>query len=66
MSRPPEVEGRYSYFGPTNKSGFNPISERHMYIYIVQNVPQRPRWADDELRSHVRQQLPVERAGVRI
>jgi 2-polyprenyl-6-methoxyphenol hydroxylase-like FAD-dependent oxidoreductase len=54
VSRPPEVQGRYSYFGPTNKSGFNPISERQMYIYIVQNVPQRPRWADAELPSMMR------------
>ena len=54
VSRPPEVQGRYSYFGPTNKSGFNPISERHMYIYILQNVPERPRWADEELPAMMR------------
>ena len=54
VSRPPEVQGRYSYFGPTNKSGFNPISEQHMYIYIVQNVPERPRWADAELPAMMR------------
>jgi 2-polyprenyl-6-methoxyphenol hydroxylase-like FAD-dependent oxidoreductase len=54
VSRPPEVQGRYSYFGPTNKSGFNPISERQMYIYIVQNVPQRPRWDDAELPAMMR------------
>jgi 2-polyprenyl-6-methoxyphenol hydroxylase-like FAD-dependent oxidoreductase len=54
VSKPPEVQGRYSYFGPTNKSGFNPISERHMYIYIVQNVPERPRWADAELPAMMR------------
>ena len=54
VSKPPEVQGRYSYFGPTNKSGFNPISERQMYIYIVQNVPERPRWADAELPAMMR------------
>jgi 2-polyprenyl-6-methoxyphenol hydroxylase-like FAD-dependent oxidoreductase len=54
VSRPSEVEGRYSYFGPTNKSGFNPISERHMYIYIVQNVPERPHWDDAELPGIMR------------
>jgi 2-polyprenyl-6-methoxyphenol hydroxylase-like FAD-dependent oxidoreductase len=54
VSRPPEVEGRYSYFGPTNKSGFNPISDREMYIYIVQNVPQRPRWDEAELPAMMR------------
>lgn len=54
VTRPPEVQGRYSYFGPTNKSGFNPISDTQMYIYIVQNVPQRPRWADAELPAMMR------------
>ena len=54
VSRPPEVLGRYSYFGPTNKSGFNPISDKQMYIYIVQNVPERPRWADEELPAMMR------------
>jgi 2-polyprenyl-6-methoxyphenol hydroxylase-like FAD-dependent oxidoreductase len=54
VSRPPNVLGRYSYFGPTNKSGFNPISQSQMYIYIVQNVPDRPRWADDELPAMMR------------
>ena len=49
VRRPPEVTGRYSYFGPTIKSGFNPISEREMYIYLLQNVPERPRWQDEEL-----------------
>jgi 2-polyprenyl-6-methoxyphenol hydroxylase-like FAD-dependent oxidoreductase len=54
VSRPPDVQGRHSYFGPTNKSGFNPISEQHMYIYIVQNVPERPRWDDAELPGRMR------------
>ena len=54
MCRPPEVEGRYSFFGPTNKSGFNPISDKEMYIYIVQNAPQRPRWNDAELPAMMR------------
>jgi 2-polyprenyl-6-methoxyphenol hydroxylase-like FAD-dependent oxidoreductase len=54
VSRPPEVEGRYSYFGPTNKSGFNPVSEKEMYIYIVQNVPERPRWEDSALPAMMR------------
>lgn len=49
VGRPAEVKGRYSYFGPTIKSGFNPISEKEMYIYLLQNVPERPRWADEEL-----------------
>jgi 2-polyprenyl-6-methoxyphenol hydroxylase-like FAD-dependent oxidoreductase len=54
VRRPPEVMGRYSYFGPTIKSGFNPVSEGEMYIYIVQNVPERPRWPDEELPAMLR------------
>jgi 2-polyprenyl-6-methoxyphenol hydroxylase-like FAD-dependent oxidoreductase len=57
VSRPPDVLGRHSYFGPTNKSGFNPISETQMYVYLVQNVPERPRWADAELPAMMRGQL---------
>jgi 2-polyprenyl-6-methoxyphenol hydroxylase-like FAD-dependent oxidoreductase len=54
VSRPAEVQGRYSYFGPTNKSGFNPVSATTMYIYIVQNVPERPRWDDAALPQMMR------------
>jgi len=54
VPRPPEITGRYSYFGRTIKSGFNPVSEEQMYIYIVQNVPERPRWRDEELPAMLR------------
>jgi len=54
VSRPEDVECRHSYFGPSNKSGFNPISDKQMYIYTVQNVPERPHWDDAELPSILR------------
>jgi 2-polyprenyl-6-methoxyphenol hydroxylase-like FAD-dependent oxidoreductase len=57
LSKPSEVQGRHSYFGPTNKSGFNPISPTEMYVYIVQNVPERPRWADADLPKMMRNLL---------
>src|SRR6185437_10261880 len=57
VNRPPDVLGRHSYFGPTNKSGFNPISKTQMYVYLVQNVPQLPRCADAELPAMMRGQL---------
>jgi 2-polyprenyl-6-methoxyphenol hydroxylase-like FAD-dependent oxidoreductase len=57
VSRPRDVECRHSYFGPTNKSGFNPISEGQMYIYAVQNVPERPHWNDAELPTILRDLL---------
>jgi len=54
VSRPSDVTCRHSYFGPTNKSGFNPISDKQMYIYCVQNLPQRPHWSDAELPAILR------------
>lgn len=54
VRRPPEVDCRHSYFGPTNKSGFNPISQTEMYIYILQNVPERPRWAPEQWPGIIR------------
>jgi len=54
VRRPPEVTGRHSYFGPTIKAGFNPISEREMYIYLLQNIPGPPRWPDDKLPGLLR------------
>jgi 2-polyprenyl-6-methoxyphenol hydroxylase-like FAD-dependent oxidoreductase len=54
VTRPPEIKGRYSYFGPTIKSGFNPISQTEMYIYLLQNAPERPRWRDEELPGILR------------
>ena len=54
VNRPPEVLGRYSYFGPTIKSGFNPVSQNEMYIYLLQNMPERPRWRDEELPAMLR------------
>jgi 2-polyprenyl-6-methoxyphenol hydroxylase-like FAD-dependent oxidoreductase len=57
VSRPPEVMGRYSYFGPTIKSGFNPVSESEMYIYLLQNIAERPRWRDAELPGILRSLL---------
>lgn len=63
VRRPPEVTGRYSYFGPTIKSGFNPVSEREMYIYLLQNMPERPRWRDKELPAILRGLL-IEFGGI--
>jgi 2-polyprenyl-6-methoxyphenol hydroxylase-like FAD-dependent oxidoreductase len=57
VNRPRDVECRHSYFGPTNKSGFNPISDSQMYIYTVQNVPERPHWHDAELATILRNLL---------
>jgi 2-polyprenyl-6-methoxyphenol hydroxylase-like FAD-dependent oxidoreductase len=54
VRRPPEVTGRHSYFGPSIKAGFNPVSEREMYIYLLQNIGEPPRWPDEELPTILR------------
>lgn len=55
--RPKEVQARHSFFGKLNKSGFNPVSESQMYIYIVQNLPEFARLTDDELPKVMHEQL---------
>jgi 2-polyprenyl-6-methoxyphenol hydroxylase-like FAD-dependent oxidoreductase len=57
VARPPEVQARHSFFGKLNKSGFNPVSQTHMYIYIVQNLPEFARLTDEELPKVMHQQL---------
>jgi len=57
VGRPAEVEARYSFFGPRNKAGFNPVSATEMYIYLVQNLPDFIRIADDRLPEVMREQL---------
>jgi 2-polyprenyl-6-methoxyphenol hydroxylase-like FAD-dependent oxidoreductase len=57
VSRPPEVQARVSYHGPRNKAGFNPVSQQQMYIYLVQNLPEFVRLADDRLPGVLRELL---------
>ena len=54
VSRPPDVLGRHSYFGPTNKSGFNPISDRRCISTSCRTCRERPRWDDAELPAIMR------------
>lgn len=57
VDRPPAVMARHSFFGPRNKSGFNPVSQTQMYIYIVQNLPEFVRLSDEELPKVMYEQL---------
>jgi 2-polyprenyl-6-methoxyphenol hydroxylase-like FAD-dependent oxidoreductase len=61
VPRPPEVRGRYSFYGPRNKCGFNPVSQREMYLYLVENMrPERrhaPRIPDEKLVAAMHKQL---------
>ncbi len=51
------VQARYSFYGPRNKAGFNPVSETEMYVYLVQNVSDHRRLPDDKLPEIMREQL---------
>lgn len=55
--RPPEVDRVEMYFGGPVKIGLNPISETHMYAFILEHVPGNPRFAEDELVARVRDLL---------
>ena len=48
VPRPANVKGRHSYYGPRHKSGFNPVSQTEMYIYLVENVTGNPRVEPEE------------------
>lgn len=37
VERPKEVDGLWQFFGPRHKAGFNPVSDTHMYVFLVQN-----------------------------
>ena len=51
--RPPEVDRAEMYFGGPVKLGLNPISRDEMYMFILEHVPDNPRFADDELVPRV-------------
>lgn len=57
VSRPAEVQARYSFYGPRNMAGVNPVSEKQMYIYLVQNLPEFVHLPDDRLAPVLRKQL---------
>jgi 2-polyprenyl-6-methoxyphenol hydroxylase-like FAD-dependent oxidoreductase len=57
VPRPPDVLARQSYFGSRNKAGVNPVSQDRMYIYLVQNLPEWTRLADDRLPGVLRDLL---------
>lgn len=57
IDRPPEVDNLMMFYGPRNKAGFNPVSDKEMYVFLVQNPPNRERISKEELPSVLRAQL---------
>jgi 2-polyprenyl-6-methoxyphenol hydroxylase-like FAD-dependent oxidoreductase len=54
VPRPANVKGRHSYYGPRHKSGFNPVSNAEMYIYLVENLSGNPRVEPEEWPARMR------------
>jgi 2-polyprenyl-6-methoxyphenol hydroxylase-like FAD-dependent oxidoreductase len=52
--RPQEVDRAEMYFGGPVKVGLNPISQDQMYMFILEHVPDNPRFSDDQLVPRVR------------
>ena len=57
VERPSEVNGFMLFYGPTNKAGFNPASETHMYVFLVENGLRNARIPADELPAVMRELL---------
>lgn len=57
LERSPEVTCLASYYGPRNKAGVNPISQREMYLYLVQNIPEFTRIDPSRLPGLLREEL---------
>jgi 2-polyprenyl-6-methoxyphenol hydroxylase-like FAD-dependent oxidoreductase len=57
VPRAPEVDSLCMFYGPRNKAGFNPVSQREMYIFLVENAPEYVRRPDARLAEALREQL---------
>jgi 2-polyprenyl-6-methoxyphenol hydroxylase-like FAD-dependent oxidoreductase len=51
------------YYGPRNKAGCNPVSDTHMYVFVVENTPQLTRLAREEWPATI-QGLLTEYGGI--
>ena len=47
----------YMFYGPRNKAGVIPTSAQQLYIFLVQNIPDRTRPPDEQLPELIREQL---------
>jgi 2-polyprenyl-6-methoxyphenol hydroxylase-like FAD-dependent oxidoreductase len=47
----------YMFYAATTKAGMLPVSEQEMYVFLVQNTPERARPSEHELPALMREQL---------
>ena len=57
VPRPPDVAALNIFFGGPNQPGYNPVSDKQMYVFLVENVPDNPRRPEHLLPQLMRDQL---------
>ena len=55
--RPPEVTRRQFFLGGPSKVGLCPVSDTHLYMFLLENTPRRPIIPDAELPGELRRLL---------
>lgn len=53
--RPPEVDRTEMYFGGPVKLGINPVSQDEMYMFLLEHVPDKHHFSEEELVPHLRE-----------
>jgi 2-polyprenyl-6-methoxyphenol hydroxylase-like FAD-dependent oxidoreductase len=57
VDRPPDLDSAGMFYSPRNKAGINIVSEREMYLFLVQNVPDASRPPREQMPQLLREQL---------
>lgn len=54
LPRPPEIDRRHFFLGGPFKVGLTPVSDRDMYMFLLQNTVEKPRFPDEQLHIELR------------
>jgi 2-polyprenyl-6-methoxyphenol hydroxylase-like FAD-dependent oxidoreductase len=57
MARRPEIDSMHMYYGPRNKAGLNPTSDKDMFLFLVQSIVDDRRLSPDEQLRVLRDEL---------
>ncbi|TFY91185.1 oxidoreductase [Pseudomonas kairouanensis] len=55
--RPSEIDCRHYFLGGPVKVGLSPVSDKHMYMFLLENSPSAKRFSESELHSRLRELL---------
>jgi 2-polyprenyl-6-methoxyphenol hydroxylase-like FAD-dependent oxidoreductase len=61
--RPKGFDRSHFYMGPNGKCGFNPVSPTHMYMFLLEHVPENP-WRDPKTLPQTLYDLMGEYGGI--